>query len=354
MDFKNFVIDHIDRVLEYLKQNPLIIYTRRSVDAYLATYALIEAFGETAQLSVVDWPPKSGICIGFKCEGMYITEREVGIDNDRYNVEFTSISHLVAIIIQSLSPLEEHIHRALYAGHYSWSVDYCEYKCPIPKELLKGDEKLAIVFPFLDTLPVEKALSLSTLPILPGITGRGAENSKSIASMSSEEAVSLLDRALGVVYNEGFHTAVFDKAIKPYSFTYKPADIAIRIEADLAGFINRDISVYVSNLAETFYLLLKKIKDSVITIQNPFYIYKIPPYLSYYMKLTEWIILKYETTRGFILAVIPPMNKRDMLKNFANVLSEIGQTLVFPTHFIAYIESDKYADFLKIYEEVNK
>lgn len=354
MEFRNFVIDHIDRVLEYLKQNPLVIYVRRSVDAYLAAYALAAALGETVHVCVADWPPQRGVCVGFRCDGMYITEGEVGIDDSRYTSDFTSLSYYAAVIIQTLSPLEEHIHKALYVGHYAWSVDYCEYKCPVPKEISKGDERLAVVFPFLDTMPARRALSLSTLPVVPGVTGRQVEDGKLLASMTPEEVVSLLDWALGAVANEGFHTAILDKAIRPYSPAFKPVDVAVRLEADVAGFIDKEVDIYVSNFAESFYMVVKRVKENIVTLQNPFYVYKIPPYLSYYLKLNDWVALRHETSRGSLIAVVPPLSQRTRLKKVAEDFSTVGQTLIFPTHVVVYVESGKYADFLQIYERVKE
>jgi hypothetical protein len=350
VEFRNFVIDHIDRVLEYLKQNPLTIYVRRSVDAYLAAYALAAALGETVHVSVVDWPPQRGVCVGFRCDGMYITEGEVGVDDSRYSSDFTSLSYYAAVIIQTLSPLEEHIHKALYVGHYAWSVDYCEYRCQFPREILKGDERLAVVFPFLESLPARKALSLSTLPVVPGVTGRQVEGGGFIASMTQEEVVSLLDWALGAVFNEGFHTAVLDKAVRPYSPTFKPADVAARLEADVAGFVDKDVETYVSNFAEVFYMVVKRVKEGVVPVQNPFYVYKIPPYLSHYLKLSDWVALRHETSRGSLVAVVAPPAQRAGLKKMAEALAEVGQTLLFPTHLVTYVESGKYVDFLQIYE----
>jgi hypothetical protein len=351
VEFRNFVIDHVDRVLEYLKQNPLTIYTRRSVDAYLAGYALAAALGETVHVALVDWPPRDGVCVGFRCNGMYITEGEVGVDDSRYSGEFNSLSYYAAVIIQTLSPLEEHIHKALYVGLYAWSVDYCEYKCQFPKEMSRWDERLSVVFPFLDSLPARKALSLSTLPVVPGVTGRQVEDAKLIDSMTREEVLSLLDWALGAVFNEGFHTAILDKAVRPYSPVVKPADIAARVEADVAGFVDKEIEVYVSNFAETFYTVLKRVKEGIVPVPNSFYVYKIPPYLSYYLKLSDWVALRHETPRGSVIAVVPPLGKRAGLKKMAEALAEVGQTLQFPTHLVAYVESGKYADFLKAYEK---
>ncbi|AAL64951.1 hypothetical protein PAE3484 [Pyrobaculum aerophilum str. IM2] len=347
MDIKNFIIDNIDRILEYLKQNPLYIYARRSVDAYLAAYSLAASLGETAQVAVVDWPPQVGICIGFKCEGLYITERGIGLDDKVYTSDFTSMSHIVAHIITSLSPLEEDVYKALFIGHYSWSVDYCEYKCPPPRELNRGDEKLAIVFPFVGELPANKALPLSTLPIIPGVTGREFDS-------VPEDEIRLLDWALGAVASEGFHTAILDKAVRYYSPEIKAADVAERLEADLANFIDKGVEVYVSNLAENFYMILKKVKEDVIPVQNPFYIYKIPPYLSYYMKLANYVALKYDAPRGYVIALIPPFGEKAQLKTVASALAELGQVLEFPTHIVAYIESNKYTDFLREYERIKK
>jgi hypothetical protein len=351
VEFRNFVIDHVDRVLEYLKQNPLTIYTRRSVDAYLAAYALAAALGETVHVALVDWPPRDGVCVGFRCNGMYITESEVGVDDSKYSGEFNSLSYYAAVIIQTLSPLEEHVHKALYVGHYAWSVDYCEYKCQFPKEILRWDERLSVVFPFLDSLPAKKALSLSTLPVVPGVTGRQVEDAKPISSMTREEILSLLDWALGAVFNEGFHTAILDKAVRPYSPVVKPADVAARVEADVAGFVDKEIEVYVSNFAETFYTVLKRAKEGIVPVPNSFYVYKIPPYLSYYLKLSDWVALRHETPRGSVIAVVPPPGKRASLKKMAEALAEVGQTLQFPTHLVAYVEGGKYADFLKAYEK---
>jgi hypothetical protein len=350
VEFRNFVIDHIDRVLEYLKQNPLTIYARRSVDAYMAAYALAAALGETVHVAVVDWPPQGGVCVGFRCDGMYITESEVGIDESKYSGEFNSLSYYAAVIIQTLSPLEEYIHKALYVGHYAWSVDYCEYKCQFPREILKWDERLSVVFPFLDSLPARKALSLSTLPVVPGVTGRQVEDGKLIGSMTQEEVLSLLDWALGAVFNEGFNTAILDKAVRPYSPAFRPADLAARLEADVAGFVDKEIDVYVFNFAETFYTVLKRVKEGVVSVSNSFYVYKIPPYLSYYLKLSDWVALRHETPRGSVIAVIPPPGQRTGLKKMTEALAEVGQTLQFPTHLVTYVESGKYADFLKIYE----
>lgn len=351
MDLKNFIIDNVDRFLEYLKQNPLVIYARRSVDAYLAAYALAAALGETAQVSVVDWPPQAGVCVGFRCEGMYITEWGVGVDDRSFDAGFTSMSHLASVLIQSLSPLEEQIHRSLYAGHYSWSVDYCEYGCPPPREILKGDERLAVAFPFLEKLPARRALSLSTLPIVPGVTGKPAEDSKLASAMGPDEALALLDWALGVVHSEGFHTAVLDKALRLYSPAFAPADFATRVEADLAGFVGRDVELYVQNLADAFYGVVKRGREGVVPVQNPFYVLKIPPYLSYYLRLSGWAALRYDAGRGHVVALVPPRGERDRLAKAAELLGEVGQVLRFPTHLVAYVERDKYADFLKIYEK---
>jgi hypothetical protein len=49
--------------------------------------------------------------------------------------------------------------------------------------------------------------------------------------------------------------------------------------------------------------------------------------------------------------VVPPPGKRASLKKMAETLAEVGQTLQFPTHLVAYVESGKYADFLKAYEK---
>jgi hypothetical protein len=354
VSLKSFVINHVDRVLEYLKQNPLVIYARRTVDAYLAAYALLSALGETAQVAVVDWPPEGGVCVGFKCEGMYITEREVGIDGDAHASEPTSLSHHAASVIHTLVPVDEEVRRALYVGHYAWSVDYCEYGCALPRELARGDERLSVVFPFMDRLPARKALSLSTLPVLPGITGREAEDSKPAAEMTREEAIDLLDWALGVVASEGFHTAILDKAVRPYSPAYRPADVAVRVEADLAGFVDRDVDVYVSGLAEALYSTLRRLRDGVITVQNPFYLHKIPPYLSYCLRLVDWVAVKYETARGFAIALVPPPGRRGSAGAAARALAELGQVLELPTHLVVYVPTNKYTDFLRVYEEIKE
>ncbi|MEZ0319577.1 MAG: hypothetical protein ABWK05_06270 [Pyrobaculum sp.] len=348
--FRNFIIDHVDRVLEYLKQNPLLIYARRSVDAYAASYALAQSFGETTHVAVVDWPPQRGVCVGFKCDGFYITEWEVGIDDKTYKTEFTSISHLTAVLIQALAPLEEDVHKVLYVGHYAWSVDYCEFKCPLPPELAKGDEVLRIVSPHLDDLPFKKALSLSTLPIVPGVTGKMIEDGKPASELTKDDAVALLDWALGVAAAEGFHTAVLDKAVRPYSKEFKPAEKAQRVEADLAGFLGRDLWEYVSNIAEAFYQLLKK-KEEVIALSNPFYVYKLPPYLAYYIKNTQWYALRYDSPRGHLVAVVPPPGAKDRLKTVEERLAEVGPVLKFPTHVVVFVESDKWHEFKEAYEK---
>jgi hypothetical protein len=347
VDIRNFVIDHVDRFLEYLKQNPLRIYSRRTVDAYLAAYALAYALGETVDVDVADWPPREGVCVGFKCQGMYITEWEIGVDDKIYRTEFSSISQLAAHIITSLLPLEEEIYRALFVGHYAWSVDYCEYKCQLPRELSRGGERLSIVFPFMEELPIERALTLSTLPIIPGVTGR-------VFDSLPGDAVRILDWVLGVVASEGFHTAVLDKAIRYYSPDIKAPDIAERLEADLANFIGKEIDVYVSNLAETFYTVIKRARDGVVAVQNPFYIHKLPPYISHYMKLVNWVALRYDASGGHLIALIPPPGQRAQLKSAAAVFAELGQVLEYPTHLLVYVEAGKYAEFLKAYEKVSK
>ncbi|ABP51520.1 MULTISPECIES: hypothetical protein [Pyrobaculum] len=349
MDVRNFIIENIVRLLEYLKQNPLYVYTRRSVDAYLAAYALVASMGETAQVAVADWPPRAGICIGFKCDGFYITERGVGIDDKFHASGFTSISSLVASIITSISPLDEGVHKALYIGHYSWSVDYCDYKCPLPPELARGDEQFAVVFPLVEEYPLGKALSLSTLPLIPGVTGREFD----LASLPAD-FLAVLDWALGVVASEGFHTAILDKAIRHHSPAIRAATLAEKLEADLAGFVNRELETYVASLAESFYNVVKRVKDGVVPLPNPFYVYKLPPYLSYYLKLSNWVALRYETTRGYIAALVPPHGQNARLRKIAEELSEIGQVLEFPTHVIVYIEVGRYADFVRGFERLNE
>jgi hypothetical protein len=347
VSIKNFIIDHVDKFLEYLKQNPLRIYSRRTVDAYLAAYALARALGETVHVDVVDWPPREGVCIGFKCQGMFITEWEIGIDDEIYKTEFSSISHLATHIITSLLPLEDDVYKALFIGHYAWSVDYCDYKCQLPRELSRGGERLSIVFPFMEELPIERALPLSTLPIIPGVTGR-------VFKSLPGDAVEILDWMLGIVASEGFHTAVLDKAIRYYSPDIKAPDIAERLEADLANFIGKEIDEYVSNLAETFYTIIKRIKDGVVAVQNPFYIYKLPPYISHYMRLVNWVALRYDASGGHLIALIPPHTQRAQLKSTAAIFAELGQVLEYPTHLLIYVEAGKYTDFLQIYEKINK
>ncbi len=337
MAFKNFVADRVERVLEYLKQNPLVIYVRRSVDAYMAAYALTVVFGETTHVSLVDWPPASGVCVGFKCDGFYLTESEVGIDGERYNVSYASLSHLAAVIIKTLSSLED-VRNALYVGHHSWSVDYCEYKCPLPEELSTGDEKLAVVLPNIDK-SIKKALASSTLPIIPGVTGRQHE-------VELDNPITWLDWALGVTAVEGFHTSILDKAIRPHPQGFNPADYAQRIEADLAGFTN--VEDYVSNISEVFYTVLK-VGDT--QVYNSFYVYKLPPYLSY-AKTNKWITLRYEAGRGYVVAVVPPLSRRSGLKAAAGVFQDVGHVLTFSTNLVVFVESGRYIDFLKTYEKV--
>lgn len=347
MDIRNFVIDHVDRFLEHLKQSSLRVYTRRTVDAYLAAYALAHALGETVHVDVVDWPPREGVCVGFKCQGMYITEWEIGVDDKVYKTGFSSISQLAAHIIMSLLPLEEEVYKALFVGHYAWSVDHCDYKCQLPRELARGDEKLSIVFPFMEELPMDKALPLSTLPIIPGVTGR-------VFEFAPGDTVTILDWLLGVIASEGFHTAVLDKAIRQCSPDIKAPDIAERLEADLANFIGKEIDTYVSNLAETFYTVVRRARDGVVTIQNPFYVHKIPPYLSHYMKLVNWVALRYDASKGHVIALIPPLTQRGQLRSAVPVFAELGQLLEYPTHLLIYIEAGKYAEFLQAYEKISK
>ncbi|ABO08599.1 hypothetical protein [Pyrobaculum calidifontis] len=351
--FKNFIIDHIDRVLEYLKQNPLTIFVRRSVDAYMAAYALAAALGETTHVAVADWPPQRGVCVGFRCDGFYIAEGEAGVDDAKLAVEPTSLSHMVSLIILSLSPLERHVHKALYVGHYSWSVDVCERNCQVPKELAVGDERLAVVFPGLKR-GVKRALSLSTLPIVPGVFGKAVEEDKRLEVMTRDEAISLLDWALGAVAAEGFHTAVLDKAVRPYSPTLNPADVAQRIEADLAGFVDKDVEDYALNLAEAFYNVVKRAREGVVTLRNPFYLHKIAPYLSYFAKSSQWAALRYETPSGSVVAVVPPHGLKGRLKAVAPLFAEVGQVFEFPTHLLLYVEAGRWGDFLKAYEKAKE
>lgn len=337
MDFKNFVINHVDRILEYLQQTPLVVHARRSVDAYLAAYAVISTFGETAHVSLVDWPPQSGVCIGFKCDGLYVTEREVGVDGEVYKTEFTSLSHLTYVLLRTLSPVGEGVKKALHIGHYSWSVDHCEYRCQFPQELLIGDEKLSVAFPYTGRRPPRDALVNSTLPIVPGVFGREVHP-------PSGDYVNLLDWALGVVVSEGFHTAVLDKAIRPYSPSVAPADAAVEFESVLAGF-PYNVDVYIANLADSFYTSLKKTKDGDVTVHNPFYVYKLPPYLSYYLKLPKPFVLKFETSRGYVAAVTAP--RGETLKKAAAVAGEFGQVLELSTYLVVYVEKSRYGEFFE-------
>ncbi|MEM1787762.1 MAG: hypothetical protein QW085_04120 [Pyrobaculum sp.] len=335
MDFRNFIINHVDRVLEYLEQSPLVVYTRRTVDAYLAAYAIISTFGETAHVSIVDWPPESGFCMGFKCNGLYITEWEVGVDDSVYKTEFTSLSYLTYVLLSTLSPVDDKVKKALYIGHYSWGVDLCEYKCPIPSELLIGDERLRVVFPFIDQRPPLHAIVNSTLPIVPGAFGRAT-------TPPLEDSIAVLDWALGTAAAEGFHTSVVDKAVRLYSPTVKPAEAAVGFEAILAGFIN-DIDKYIVNLMDNFYTVLKNIKDRDVAISNPFYIFKIAPYISYYLKLSKPAVLRFDTPRGRVAAIVAPRGVK--LKKAE--LEDFGYVLEFPTFLVIYVERARYAELLE-------
>ncbi|MFB6490024.1 MAG: hypothetical protein TU35_002050 [Thermoproteus sp. AZ2] len=349
---EKFFLENIPKILEYLDQDVLVIYSKRTVDALVASYFLMEKFAGTAVVKVVDWPPESGICVGFVCDGLYLQENRVGVDDAKAELERpTSLSYLAYKLAKSVEALKREDVMKLYIGVYSWSVDNCDFKCEgLDDMLAEVGGRLSLAFPYPDQ-PLGKSLALSTLPMLPGVLGRGVNAEKPLRAMRLEEIVDALDEALGLVYDKGFSTQIADKGLRQIPDDFDVATAALELEAHLAGFVGGGVAnaeKYVELLAEA---LEGALRAGEVSLGNPFLAIKLGHYLPYY-KGSRPIVLRADAGSGFVVSVALPLRMRERLKALAERIAPLGQTTAYYTHVLAYIPRDRWPELLRILENI--
>lgn len=343
MELEKFILDNINKILEYFDQDIITIYVKRTVDAYVAGYYLAEKFGNTAQVKILDWPPESGICIGFKCNGLYLHENEVGIDDATLELPSpTPLSYLAFKLAKSISSIDKNEALKLYIGIYSWLVDNCDIRCEEPMDIISeigAVRKFSLPF---SNKPLGEALANSTLPILPGVIGRGIKESKTLEEVG-ERILDILDEVLGAVYDAGFMPAIADKAIR---YVPPEVDIATRaqeIELIVANAID-DIKNHIKYIVE----LLEQQKNNIIQTNNVFYAIKLGGYLAYSTKIKGVVVLRADVGRGFAASVVFPYKERQKVQTLLEKAKSLGQTTAYSWGFLIYLPRDKWPDLLEL------
>lgn len=348
MELEQFFLDNINKILEYFDQDILTIYTRRTVDAFIGSYFLVEKFADTAQVRFVDWPPEGGMCLGFKCDGFYINENEVGIGGSSIRLEAPlPISYIIYKLTKSITNISKEDILKLYIGAYSWFVDNCVYKCNEPTDFVNEIEtKTSFSIPFPDK-PLGEALSLTTLPLLPGVLGRGLKEDRPLRSIDPRRLLDILDEALGLVYEYGFYPALADKGIRRVPVDADIATRSVEIEALLAGYApdTQGISLYVESLAKIIDDIIRNYNSNIININNVFYIYKLMNYLPYFSKLKDILILRADVGRGFVASFIAPLKETQKLKDVAERVKDM-QTINYETSIIAFVPKDRWPEVI--------
>ncbi len=345
MELEQFFLDNINKILELLDQDIISLYAKRTVDALVGGYFLIEKFADTAQLKLTDWPPEAGICLGFKCDGLYISENEIGIGGSLIRLETPMpISYVIYKLTKTITNMSKDDILKLYIGIYSWIVDNC-YKCNEPADILSEVEtELGISLPFPDK-PLGKALSLTTLPLLPGVLGRGLNEDKPLERVDAKRLLDVLDEALGMVYDYGFYPALVDKAIRRVPIGVDIATRIVQIEAMLAGYTPdaTGVSLYVESLARTLDEITRNYNTHIININNVFYMYKIMNYLPFFMKLRDILILRADVGKGFVVSLVAPFKEGHRLKNVAQGIKGV-QTVAYESSILALVPRDLWPE----------
>lgn len=353
MELDRFFFENIAKILEFLDQDIITIYIKRTVDSLAAGYYLAEKFASTAQLKIADWPPDSGICLGFTCDGFYLHENKVGVGDAALELERPMpVSYLVYKLAKSMAALERGDLLKLYIGVYSWLVDNCEYKCEGFDDMLNEvGGRLSLAFPYPDA-PFGKSLALTTLPVLPGVTSRGLKVEKPLKLMKPAEILDALDEALGIVYEGGFDTAVGDKGLRIIPGDLDVATKALELEAHLAGFVGGGLE----NSERYVEFLSKSLEDAAraspaAVLPNPYFVIKLGHYLPYYNKFKGPLVLRADVGRGFVASVVLHRKAQDRLGRMARRAAGLGQITQYPTHVLVYATRDKWPELLKAVEE---
>ncbi|MEZ0248785.1 MAG: hypothetical protein ABWJ97_05880 [Thermoproteus sp.] len=346
MELDQFFLDSINKILEYLDQEILTIYIRRTVDAFIAGYFLLDKFADTAQLKIADWPPDAGICLGFRCDGFYVNENEVGIEGNVFKLKSpTPISYTIYKLTKLITTTNRDDLLKLYIGIYSWLVDNCTTRCNDPMDIiteLGARQELSLPFP---EAPLGRSLSLTTLPILPGVLGRGVKEDRPLGSLDPKRVVDILDEALGAVYEAGFYPALADKWLRYVPEGFDIATKAVELEALLAGFTPdaNGVESYVELLSKTLENILNN-RSNIININNIFFIYKLSNYLPYFIKIKGLVALRAETNRGFVTSLIAPFKEAQRLRGLAERLKELGHIIEFESSILIYVPRDKWPE----------
>jgi hypothetical protein len=346
VELEQFFLNNINKILEYLDQDILTIYIRRTVDALIAGYFLVDKFADTAQLRLADWPPESGICLGFRCNGLYIYENEIGIEGASMKLASPlPISYIIYRLAKSIVSLNKEDILELYLGIFSWLVDNCTVRCEDPADILGELEvRRGLSLPFPDR-PLGEALSLSTLPLLPGVLGRGVKEDRPLRSLDQRRVLDILDEALGLVYEAGFYPAIADKGLRYVPAGMEPATRAVELEALLAGFTpdSQGVASYVDNLAKIIDDIIKSHRNNIININNVFYIYKLINYLPYFSRLRDVLVIRADVGRGFVASFIAPLKEGQRLKAVMEGLGDI-QHVAYDSSVLAFVPRDRWPE----------
>ncbi|MEM0182649.1 MAG: hypothetical protein QXP98_06145 [Thermoproteus sp.] len=310
----------------------------------------MDKFADTAQLKLADWPPDAGICLGFKCDGFYINENEAGIEGNAFKFQSpTPISYAIYKLAKLILTTNRDDLLKLYIGIYSWLIDNCVVKCNDPMDIIAELGARQELLPPFPEAPLGRSLSLMTLPILPGVLGRGVKEDRPLRSLDPKRVVDVLDEALGAVYEAGFYPALADKWLRYVPEGFDIATKAVELEALLAGFTPdvNGVESYVELLSKSLENILNS-KSNIININNVFFIYKLSNYLPYFMRIKEFIALRAETSRGFVTSLIAPLKETQKLKGLAERLRGLGQVIEFESSILIYVPRDKWPEISRL------
>ncbi|AEA11865.1 hypothetical protein TUZN_0368 [Thermoproteus uzoniensis 768-20] len=350
MELEQFFLNNINKILEYLDQDILTIYIRKTVDALVAGYFLMNKFADTAQLRLADWPPESGICLGFRCGGFYMYENEVGVEGSSIKLPTPlPISYIIYKLARSIISLNKDDILELYLGIFSWLVDNCTLRCEDPVELVgELETRRGFSLPFPDK-PLGEALSLLTLPLLPGVLGRGIDEDKPLRALDQRRMLDVLDEALGRVYEAGFYPAIADKGLRYIPTEIEPTGRIIELEALLAGFTpdSQGVISYVDNLTKILDEITKSYQNNIINISNTYYIYKLMNYLPYFSKLKDILILRADIGKGFVASLIAPLKESQRLRAIADRLNDI-QYIAYDSSILVFVPRDRWPEVVEL------
>ena len=312
------VILSLDRILSALNRDNYRIYARRDVDSIVAAIKLVEKFGRNIHIRMVEEPvdDEDAICIGFKCGLVGIDSDGLKILSQNIKTDSTSISFKVFIILDILNRLDKWDIRDLEVGVVWWETQFCDHPCQQHSEFYRAaGSRLRIALPFIEK-GLDYALRISTMPILPGVTGTGIgkrlEDFWDVVLLVSERAYSL-----------GFNPSLMDRMIKRVGDITSVTNAEIW-EATSMSFVNGvggSVDKYVDWLVNIFSSLIQSVERAgrfgIARAPRFELLLKLGPYFRYYYR--DKVVAIYEKRgRSYVLA------DRTLLREEMTGLSTLG------------------------------